>query len=189
MDRDVLTGVYRREGQWNLVELKVTHPAQLFNSLDPSPFRERDLDVEADEYLPDAIRELHGHRHVKIVVYVPGEPDERTRTAVTDAIHNFFRYRETAARFALRQVLRLGRTSLVVGLVFLMACTMLWRFVFTGEHITDKLLSEGFLIMGWVAMWKPLEILLYDWWPVLRDIRLFHHISTLPVEVRSSRVP
>jgi len=38
--------------------------------------------------------------------------------------------------------------------------------------------------MGWVAMWKPLEILLYDWWPVLRDIRLYRRISELPVEVR-----
>ena len=22
--------------------------------------------------------------------------------------------------------------------------------------------------MGWVAMWRPLEIFLYDWWPVRR---------------------
>lgn len=184
MKKDMMHGVYRREGDWNLVEMKISHPAQLFNSLDPSPFRERDLDAEAAEWLVDALRELHGHRHVKIVVYLPGQADERTRVAVTDAIHNYFRYREVAARFSLRQVLRTGRTSLLVGLAFLAVCTALWLFAFTGDDLASRMLHEGVLIMGWVAMWKPLEILLYDWWPVLRDSRLYHRISTLPVEVR-----
>jgi hypothetical protein len=184
MKKNLITGIYRREGEWNLVEMKVSHPAQLFNSLDPSPFRERDLDAEAAEYLVDAIRELHGHRHVKVVVYLPGQADERTHAAVTDAIRNYFRYRELAARFNLRQVLRVGRTSLLVGLAFLSLCTALWLFVFTGEDLAARLLHEGALIMGWVAMWKPLEVLLYDWWPVLRDIRLYRRISELPVEIR-----
>lgn len=184
MKKDVITGIYRREGEWNLVEMKISHPAQLFNSLDPSPFRERDLDAEAADWLIDALRELHGHRLVKIVVYFPGPTDGRTQGAVTDAIRNYFRYRETAARFSLRQVLRTGRTSLLVGLAFLALCMALWRFVFTGEDMLQRMLHEGVLIVGWVAMWKPLEILLYDWWPVLRDIRLYRRISELPVEIR-----
>lgn len=181
-----MTGIYRREGEWNLVEMKISHAAQLLNSLDPSPFRERDLDAEAAEYLIDAIRELHGHRHVKIVVYLPGDIDADTRAGITDAIHNYFLYREMAARFALRQMLRLGRTSLLVGLMFLAVCTTLWRFVFVGEGMSDRLLREGALILGWVAMWRPLEILLYDWWPLLRDIRLYRRIAAMPVEIRNA---
>ncbi|MDH4041085.1 MAG: hypothetical protein OEV88_10565 [Gammaproteobacteria bacterium] len=179
----VLTGVYRREGDWNLVELKLNNPAQLFNSLDPSPFRERDLDAEAAAYLVDAMRELHGHRHVKVVIYLP-QPDDPAGGTIADAVHNFFRYREQAARLALRRVLRLGRASLLVGLLFLVACTLAWRFVFTGEDVVDHIFSEGFLIIGWVAMWRPLEILLYEWWPVLSDARLYARLAALPVEVR-----
>lgn len=186
MTKDVLTGIYRREGHWNLVEMKVSHPAQMFNSLDPSPFRERDLDAEAASYLADALRELHGHSHVKLVIYVPAPCDDNTRQAIVDAIHNYFRYRVQTARLQLREVLRLGRASLLVGLSFLAACTALWLFVFTGESLAERLLHEGALIMGWVAMWKPLEILLYDWWPVLRDARLYARLAELPVEVRIS---
>lgn len=187
MKKRVMTGIYRREGDWNLVEMKISRPAQLLNSLDPSPFRERDLDTEAAEYIADALRELHGHRHVKVVVYLPGEIDDPTRDAITDAIHNYFRYREVAAYFDLRQVLRLGRISLLVGLLFLALCTVLWRFAFTGEAVLDRIFSEGFLIIGWVAMWKPLEILLYEWWPVLRDARLYRRIAEIPVEIRPYR--
>lgn len=57
-----VTGIYHREGSWNLIEINLNEPAQLFNSLDPSPFHERDLDADAAEYLINAFRELHGHR-------------------------------------------------------------------------------------------------------------------------------
>jgi hypothetical protein len=39
--------------------------------------------------------------------------------------------------------------------------------------------------MGWVAMWRPIEIFLYDWWPISRRLRRLRHIATLPVEVRT----
>lgn len=184
MGKSVLTGIYRREGDWNLVELKLGNPAQLLNSLDPSPFRERELDAEAAAYLVDAIRELHGHRHVKVVIYLPQPGDPATGGTIADAIHNFFGYREQATRLALRRVLRLGRASLLVGMLFLVVCTLAWRFVFTGDDMVDRIFSEGFLIIGWVAMWRPLEILLYEWWPVLGDARLYARLAGLPVEVR-----
>lgn len=184
MKQPVMAGVYRREGDWHLIEMKVSHPAQLFNSFDPSPFRERDLDPEAAAWLTDAVRELHEHRHVRIVVYLPGQEEAHGKAAVADAIHNYFRYRATSAVLSLRQVLRTGRTSLAVGLLFLSLCSALWLFVFTGDSLVQQLMHEGVLIVGWVAMWKPLEILLYDWWPLLRDIRLFRRISEMPVEVR-----
>jgi len=34
-----------------------------------------------------------------------------------------------------------------------------------------------------VAMWRPLEIFLYDWWPIRADARLFARLSSMPVEL------
>jgi hypothetical protein len=182
--KGILTGIYRREGDWNLVELKISDPAQLFNSFDPAPFRERDLDADAAEYLVDAIRELRGHRHVRIVIHLPKAHDARVQAGIQEAIRNYFRYREQAARFDVRQALRLGRASLAVGLLFLATCTAISQLALTGEGVAMHTLHEGFLILGWVAMWRPLEILLYEWWPLLRDARLYRMISELEVDVR-----
>ena len=187
MAESELAGVYRQEGDWTLVELQVRHPAQLLNSLDPSPFRARDLDAEAAEYLVDAIRELDGQRQVKIVVYLPGEALPETQVELGAAIRNFFRYREQATRADLRQVLRVGRLSLVVGLAFLSLCMALAIWLFNGDSVVQLTLHEGFVIIGWVALWRPTEILLYDWWPLWRDARLYRRISALPVEIRPAR--
>jgi hypothetical protein len=45
------------------------------------------------------------------------------------------------------------------------------------------MVREGFLIGGWVAMWRPLEVFLYDWWPILGEVRLFDRLSGMPVHI------
>lgn len=45
------------------------------------------------------------------------------------------------------------------------------------------LLQEGLLIGGWVAMWRPLEVFLYDWWPILGEVRLLDRLSQMPVRI------
>lgn len=182
-----VTGIYHREGSWNLIEINLNEPAQLFNSLDPSPFHERDLDADAAEYLINAFRELHGHRHVKLVFYL-AEPQPETTTSIQSSIRNYFRYREMVTRFQVKQRLRLGRSSLVVGLLFLFVCSFI-RLWLPTEDMAMRTINEGLLIIGWVAMWKPLEILLYEWWPLLADSRLYNRLSDIPVEVRKADTP
>jgi hypothetical protein len=46
------------------------------------------------------------------------------------------------------------------------------------------ILREGLIIAGWVAMWRPMEIFLYEWWPLLRKGRLYQKLSRMHVEVR-----
>ena len=45
------------------------------------------------------------------------------------------------------------------------------------------IVRESLLIGGWVAMWKPLEIFLYGWWPIRRERRLFDRLSAMPVRI------
>jgi hypothetical protein len=45
-----------------------------------------------------------------------------------------------------------------------------------------RLVDESFLILGWVANWRPLEIFLYDWWPLARRRDLYRRLSSASVE-------
>ena len=46
-----------------------------------------------------------------------------------------------------------------------------------------RLLKESLLIGGWVAMWRPLQIFLYDWWPVMRRRRIYRNLGHASVQV------
>jgi hypothetical protein len=47
-----------------------------------------------------------------------------------------------------------------------------------------SLLRESLTIAGWVAMWRPMQIFLYDWWPLLRIGHIYEKLSRVPVELR-----
>jgi hypothetical protein len=100
------------------------------------------------------------------------------------AIHEYFTQRALDSRRRLRELFRRGRISLAIALVFLGAAMAASDFI--GGLTPNRfaaVVSEGLIIGGWVAMWRPLEVFLYDWWPVRADVRLFERLSTMPVDI------
>ena len=49
-----------------------------------------------------------------------------------------------------------------IGLGFLLCCMVLREMANSfGSDTASDIFGEGMLIIGWVAMWRPLEIFLY----------------------------
>jgi len=72
---------YRREaGQW-LIEIRLRELRQLFHHLDPAPFREKDLDPAAEEYIEDAVREIGTRQPARLVIHLPPGSASATRRA------------------------------------------------------------------------------------------------------------
>jgi hypothetical protein len=85
--------------------------------------------------------------------------------------------------------LRLERRELrwfvAIGLAFLAACLGLRQLALGfGPGSVMQIVAEGLLILGWVGMWRPLEAVLYDWWPLLRRRRIFRRLAQIEVQVR-----
>ncbi len=177
---------YRREDGFTLVEIKLTKIEQLFNSLDPSPFHEKDLDKAAEDYIVDSVRDLSPETPVKLVIYLPREMLVETGVRATPAsIHHYFSYCHASTTRKRRLLLREGRIALAIGLAFLIACVTLRQLFFrhAGTAIGETV-SEGLLILGWVAMWRPMEMLLYDWWPLKRLGDTYRRLSGVEIELR-----
>jgi hypothetical protein len=175
---------YRREGDLFLLELRLSSAEQLFDMRDPAPFRERDLDPEAESYLLDCLREVPRRAPIKILIHAPEEADISQEVAAC-AIAHFFGYRRWASRMRLHELFRLGRVSLLIGLVFLAFCLTLSELITQLPWgLAGEILSQGLFIIAWVAMWRPLEIILFDWWPIVRAERLHARLAAAPVEVQ-----
>jgi hypothetical protein len=112
-----------------------------------------------------------------------GVPDEAL--VLRDAVHEFFRQRALATRRKLRELFQIGRTSLAVGLMALAGAIALGDFLgkLLGGRI-GEIARESLTIGGWVSMWRPLEIFLYDWWPIRNEARLYDRLATMPVRIR-----
>jgi hypothetical protein len=168
-----------------LIEVHVAELNLLFNTMDPSPPREKDLDPKAEEFIVSWARAARRDAQFALQVYVDRHGVPEQVETVRDAIHEFFRQRSLSARRRLSQLFRVGRTSLLIGVVFLAVAVTLAGFVHgaLGENQISALIRESIVIGGWVAMWRPLEIFLYDWWPIRAERTLFDRLSVMPVRI------
>jgi hypothetical protein len=168
------------------IEVHVAELKQLFNAIDPSPFRERDLDPNAEEFIVEWGRELPRDAPLALVVHLDrpaGLPEEPA--ILRDAVREFFAVRAETTRRRLRLLFRVGRTSLAIGIVFVavtVAAGDLIAKALQGQHL-GEILKESLLIGGWVAMWRPLEVFLYDWWPIRQEAQLYDRLSAMPVRI------
>lgn len=173
--------------QYTVIEVHVAELKQLFNSIDPSPFRNRDLDPKAEEFIVAWAKDLGRDARPALVVDLDrpaGLPDEAA--VLRDSVHEFFRQRALGQRHRLRDLMRVGRTSLAIGLVVLASAVAAGNFVarlMKGTGI-GEILRETLAIGGWVSMWRPLEIFLYDWWPILKEAQLSDRLAAMPVRIR-----
>jgi hypothetical protein len=187
---------YREEDGRTCIDLRVRSEKQLFDGRDPSPFRERDLDEDAVDYLVGAAEEIPAHAPLRVVVWIGesshGAPRERAQgdpelepAEILDAIRSHFTYERERVTRRLRKLVRHGRTILALGVtllvVFLASAELLGA---TRTGAVWKVVREGLVIMGWVALWRPIELLLYDWWPLVDQRRVMTRIVEAEIEVR-----
>ncbi len=150
------------------------------------PFRERDLDPKTDTYIVEWAQELPATQSLYLVVHL-GNPSVTGQDAVMvgEAVHAYYAHGALATRRRLKKLFRLGRISLLIGVVFVGVAAGIGEAVaslFTKERYAT-LVHESVVIGAWVALWRPMEIFLYDWWPIRAEARLFERLSKLHVRL------
>ena len=175
-----------------LLELHLGEVRQIFDSMDPAPFRERDLDPKASDYIVGWAEEMPKGQPLALRVHLSRErPTAADGTLIGDAVREYFRGRAAATRRELSQLFRTGRISLVIGLAFLAVAILLAEALagLISKEGWAWLVKESLIIGGWVALWRPLEIFLYDWWPIRTRARLYDRLAAMQVSLLGAGLP
>ena len=168
----------------NRIEVRLRELAQLFNSMDPSPFIDRDLDAAAEEFIVSWAQELSHKAELELVIHLATLPPPDRVAGTEEAVRHYFASRAEIRHRELRLLLRRGRSSLLIGLLFLAACLGLGEMSLRALPATwNHFVELGLQIVGWVAMWRPLEIFLYEWWPIRNDQRLLERLARMKVRL------
>lgn len=180
---------YRSQNGKSIIEVRIRSVSQLFDARDPAPFRERDLDDDFVEYITSSAEELNHADAFKILIHIEESVNSQMESnTISDAIKDFFEYQVDLKSKQLSKVLKTGQLFLVFGVIFLFVCLFISDF-FSKTHLLvetyKSFLEQGFVIMGWVAMWKPLELILFDWWPIYDKMKVYRKILGSEIEVRS----
>lgn len=176
---------YRKVGEKHLIEVRVKSALQLFDARDPAPFRARDLDDDFTEYVVTSADEFSPKTPLKIMIYVHDKMDsEIDKDAILEAIHSWVTYQIDLKRIQLQKLFKTAQLFLGIGLISLIACLSIANLLRSAEAFDAiKIAKEGVIIFGWVSMWKPFELILFDWYPAYDRIRLFRKLLETEIEV------
>ena len=166
------------------IAIDVPAVEQLFTTFDPSPFHAHNLNRPIAHYIVSEAWDAPRGDGFVIDLSEAGRPADRATAArLQTAVDVHFGRLATTEHQNLRRLLKRGAVSLMIGLVVLAACTALAQAV-DSAPIRDGLregLRDGISLFGWVANWRPAEILLYDWWPVRRLRNLYRRLAAAEV--------
>jgi hypothetical protein len=180
-----IESLYKKENGMILIEIKLSSVMQLFNSFDPAPFHEKELDSAAEHYIVDTVKDFPQKTRFKLIIYLPPEialTDQAMK--ITPAIHNHFQYKMLVAERKFRSHFRHGRTTLLIGLSFLTIALVARQLVSALEnHLVAQIFADALLIIGWAAMWEPITVLLYELWPIIQLKKTYEKISTMEIDI------
>lgn len=171
-----------------MIQITIADPSNLFHSLDPSPLLDRDLDERVERYIVETAEEMPSDRY-RLVLYIAGPlPKEKEVEVLSDAIRAYFAGRRNHTQRKLKALMREGRYALAVGLAFLFVCGLLGAVAVQALPAPfGSFLREGFLIIGWVANWHPVDIFLYRWRPLRRHRDIVGALTEM--EIKFCRAP
>ena len=181
-----LDSVYRQDDGHVLIELNLSSVSQLFNSFDPAPFHEKEIDSYAEKYIVDVVSDFPRRTKFRIIVYLP-DAFAGTKEAqdIPKAIRRHFEYRALIQNHKYRDRSVYGKFTIIVGLTFLAIAIIASNAV--AEHFPDsptaQLIATALMVAGWVAMWEPVTVHLYQLWPIIQQRRLYERISAMDIEV------
>jgi len=185
-----IESLYRKVDGKILIEIDLKSVDQIFNSLDHSPFHEKELDPDAAQYIVDIVDDFPRKTPFRLVVYLPVCIHCREQAdKIPAAIRSHFRYRMMEQDLKFRARFRYGRWAFLVGLLFVAGVMAMREIVWKALGSNDLLsliIADSLLIIGWAAMWEPVTVLLYELWPIVQQKRIYEKISQMEIEVRPS---
>ena len=164
------------------IEIRIRSLTQLLDVLDPAPLHESALDRNAESYVLGCAGRHRPTEPLRLVVHLPESLRAHTDDA-TNAIHEHFRRTHAQGERNFRRRMRIGGFALVAASGVLAASFALRSLLSNveGQALIEGL-GEGLLILGWVAMWRPVEILLFEHWESHLDHAMLERLASVPIE-------
>jgi hypothetical protein len=169
-------------------------PAELF-SVEPEAMLERDARIEpgADEIVNELLGRSRVQRRARIVVTLPAEQvTADIAETLHTALHRYCQARLARVRREIEVVWRQGLRSLGSGsILFVIGLLLSTGFLEPDvPQFWQDLLGNGvFLVIGWVGLWYPLDLLFFARQPLKREAMIVEAISRMPLVVQAAELP
>jgi hypothetical protein len=161
----------------------------LFSTPAPDPFSANVRYTSGIDEVITILKPTVLRKKTRATLYLPLEQDAPDTTRrLTDAVRRYCLARIADKKNDMASLRWQGLKALQSGMPFLAVCLFVSTFAEGSNALPElakRVLGEGFLIAGWVALFHPIELLIYDWWPHNRQIHLYQNLMNMEIVVKA----
>lgn len=143
------------------------------------------------DYLMSRLRGRRLPKRGQLVLALPsGAAQPDLAGTARQAIDRYCRHKLLETKRTLNELLWTGLKALQVGVLFLASCLVLAAAIARSNVAPGSfgdVLTQGLTIVGWVSLWRPVEVFLYEWWPLWHDVRVYDYIQRMDVAIQPRR--
>ncbi|GAB2831415.1 hypothetical protein ACFQ0P_08475 [Microbacterium insulae] len=171
-----------------MIRVHLDDTRELFTAPEPDPFAGR---FERESGAEQIVEQAGGRgMAAPLAVHVElDRPPTHPESQVRDALDAYWRDETSRAKAARRRIWNRGLKELAVGALFLAGCLALsaslaavtWPADWVGDFVT-----EGLVIIGWIALWHPVDMLLFEPWALTARLRALRRLVGSEVRVTSA---
>ena len=145
----------------------------------------RVLNPAVEEFLIEEAEKLPRRNEINLLLQFE-ERQPSIESDIGESIHRHFTYSTQRTVLSVRTIFKLGWISLLTSIMFLILMFSI-AFSITAllpDNAVMTTLRELFIILGWVALWRPADLLLYDWRSVRRRGKLLARLAQCKVSFK-----
>jgi hypothetical protein len=154
---------------------------EYFNPHDPAPIYKRQLRRDMIAYLTEAVNTYTRHTVIRYKLSCTKD-DKDLAEPFMQAVRRHYSVKEQVAAREFDKFKRRTFKLLFMSLAMVALChTIPPLFLSTGE--IGSTIMNSIDCFSWVILWKPIDRLIFDWNPHLKEISLFNKLTNAEVVI------
>lgn len=176
--KEFLQTLYKRDKKTKayILEIQIDKYSDLFNSLDPSPLRRRDLDQDFISYVEESSFDIPLHNKIALHIFLPEEErDPEQENRVISGLKTYYHFQLLTMNHQISNSYKNFIIYIVISLISLFI-----GFYFDSKitgNFFFKALVEGFYIGGWVFFWEAIALIAFKTRELRENSKSLHRLS------------
>jgi hypothetical protein len=152
-----------------------------FNPHDPAPLYKRHLSHKFEQYILSSTISSKRHSIIKYKFIYKTAMDEQYTEPLILAIRNHFAGKKDIKEKEFEKFKKRGWFLLVISMVVMMVCKGIESLLKSNGFEIQNTISNGMDIFSWVILWRPIDTLIFNWNPYLKEICLLDKLKNAEV--------
>lgn len=149
-----------------------------FNTHDPAPLYKRQLSHQFEQYLLKSAEPVKRYSIIFYKLKCSNDIDRQLAEPLIYAIKRHFAAQTERRRLEFSKYKRKSFMLLAMSFMVLMFCHGALPLLVHPNTPVQTILLTSFDVFSWVMFWRPIDKLVFDWNPHLKDISLLNKLST-----------